>query len=374
MHRLMKGLIVSAAVFAALFALAVPAMADYISDVQANDTTGNLVELNYVAIGPPFFQGNNSWPIVTALLSTPGTMDGHTYTSYAFYVNDTTGGMDVFSPSSTLSSLGYTPHVGDALDIKGTYEPFDGFPEVSVITKAALQSTGNAYTPPVTGVNLAYVVSDFAHNSQTVTSGTVTTTIGPNDLTAQFVTLSNVWLTNGGTSALQTSFGTGNSTGTTILNDSSGGSCSFFYWPTSYSAEFTGIYGNPPVYGQSISYGPSSLYNMTGFFDVFSGTPEFVPFIVNPVSPTPEPGTLALFATGTAVAAVTYIGRKRRKSTARAQHRPRATVGADAWLESSAETNAQRRTCIELTRASHLDIFCSVLSAKRGRKVKRGKD
>ncbi len=233
MHRLMKGLIVSAAVFAALFALAVPAMADYISDVQANDTTGNLVELNYVAIGPPFFQGNNSWPIVSALLSTPGTMDGHTYTSYAFYVNDTTGGMDVFSPSSTLSSLGYTPQLGDALDIKGTYEPFDGFPEVSVITKSALQSTGNAYTPPVTGVNLAYVVSDFAHNSQTVTSGTVTTTIGPNDLTAQLVTLSNVWLTNGGTSRpTDQLWHWQQHRYDNVLNDSSGGSCSFFYWPT----------------------------------------------------------------------------------------------------------------------------------------------
>jgi hypothetical protein len=309
MHRL-KGLIVSAAVLAAPFAFAVPARADYISDVQANDTTGNLIELNYVPIGPPFFQGNNSWPIVSALLSTPGTVHGRTYTNYAFYVNDTTGGMDVFSPSSTLSSLGYTPQLGDALDIKGTYEPFDGFPEVSVLTKAATQSTGNLYPGPVMGANIAYILSDVANNSQTVTSGTVTTTIGPNDITAQLVTMNNVWLTSAGTATPQSSFGTANTTGSVYLNDSSG-SCSFFYWPSSYSVPLSNLYG------QAINYGPSNLYNMTGFFDIFGGAPEFVPFVVTPIAPVPEPGTLALIGTATAVATVTYIRRKRSKPTAR---------------------------------------------------------
>ena len=212
MYRLMNGLIASAAVLAALFAFAVPARADYISDIQANDTTGALIEINDV-LGPSFN------PVVLGRLSTPGTVHGRTYTSWAFYLNDNTGGVDVFSPSSTLSALGYTPHLGDTLDLKGTYEPFDGFPEVSVITQATLTSTGNTTVPPVTGDNLAYVISDFANNSQTVGS----TTIGPNDLTAQLVTMSNVWLS--GTGSMASSFGTANtitSGGQTYLNDSSG--------------------------------------------------------------------------------------------------------------------------------------------------------
>ncbi len=314
MHRT-KNLVLAAGILAGLVASAAPAMADYISDVQANDTTGNLVELNYVPIGPPFNQGNNSWPIVSALLSTPGTVmtvaGSRSYTSWAFYVNDTTGGMDVFSPSSTLSALGYTPHLGDALDLKGTYEPFDGFPELSVITQSATQSTGNAYSQPVTGHNLAYVVSDFAANSQTVSSGTVTTTIGPNDLTAQLVTMTNVWLTSSGTATPQTSFGTANTTGSVYLNDSSG-SCSFFYWPSSYSMALQNLAGQP------INYGPGNTYNMTGFFDIFGGAPEFVPFNVTPVTIAPEPGTLALVGTGTALAMLGCFRRKRWKSTLRA--------------------------------------------------------
>ena len=306
MYRPMKSLTVSAAVLAALFALAVPAMADYISDVQANDTTGNLVELNAVP-NNIFGQGNNNqYPVVTALLSTPGTVHGRTYSNYAMYVNDGTGGMDVFSPSSTLSSLGYTPQLGDALDIKATYTPFDGFPEVATLTQAALQSTGNSTYPPVTGYNIQGILNDYAANAQTVTSGTVHTTILPNDVAAQLVTLDNVWLSSFGTATLQTSFGTLNQQYT--LNDSSGGTCSLFYWPTSYSVPLQNLYGQP------IAYGSGNQYDMTGFLDYFSGTGiEFVPMTMTQVTSVPEPGTMALVGAGTTVAAVTYFRRKRKK-------------------------------------------------------------
>src|SRR5579862_7471228 len=113
MKRLTKGLILPAAVVGAVFGLAVSAMADYIADIQANNTTGQTVEIDNTV----------GTPVVTALLSTPGTVHGRTYSNWAFYVNDGTGGMDVFVNSATLAAVapGYTPHLGDGLDIKGNY-------------------------------------------------------------------------------------------------------------------------------------------------------------------------------------------------------------------------------------------------------------
>jgi hypothetical protein len=312
MHRLLNGLIVSAAVSAALFAFASPAMADYISNIQANDTTGNLVEVNNVPIGPPFFMGNGQDPVVSALLSTPGTVNGRTYSNWSFLLNDGTGGVDIFASAASLSATAanYTPNLGDGLDIKGKYSPFAGIPEVGTITQVTVTSTSNALPGPVTGFNIQGILNDYAANAQTVTAGTVSTTILPNDIGGKLVTLDNVWLSSFGTGALQSSYGTLNQQYT--LNDSSGGTCSLFYWPTSYSMALQNLYG------QSINYGSANQYNMTGFLDYFSGTGiEFVPLNVTPLAPVPEPSTMALLGTGMAVAAVSYIRRKRRKSTVR---------------------------------------------------------
>ncbi len=252
-------------------------------------------------------------PVVSQILSAPGSVDGRTYSNWAFYLNDNTGGVNIFATSASLAGLGYTPHVGDGLDLKGTYTPFDGFPEIATLTQATVSyGTGNAVPGPVTGYNIGGLLNDYANFAQT--SGS--TTILPNDIASQMVTLSNVWMTTSGTATPQTSFGTANSNsganGAVQLNDSSG-SLAFFYWPSSYSGELSNLYGQP------IAYGPSNLYNMTGFLDYFSGTGmEFSPFAVTPVNPVPEPGTLALLGSGTALALAAYVRRKCRRSTLRA--------------------------------------------------------
>jgi hypothetical protein len=302
-------MIASAAALAALFALAVPAMADYIQNIQANDTTGNLVEVNNVPIGPPFFQGNGQDPVVTSLLSTPGTVQGRVYTSWSFLLNDGTGGLDIFASAAALSATAanYTPNLGDGLDLKGTYSPFHSIPEVASITQATVTSTGNTVPGPVTGMNIQSILNDCAANGQTVTAGTVSTTVLPNDIGGKLVTLNNVWITSFGTAAVPSSYGTANIQ--TTLNDSSGGTLSMFYWPTSFSACLSNLYGQP------IATGSGNQYNMTGFLSDFPGLPgnlvEFTPISVTPV---PEPGTLALIGAGTTVAAVGYIRRKRKKS------------------------------------------------------------
>ena len=70
---------------AAVFALAGAAMADSIATIE-NDASGTAVNLTAAA-------GD---PIISAILSQPGTYNGKTYSSWSFFVNDGTGSMDVY--------------------------------------------------------------------------------------------------------------------------------------------------------------------------------------------------------------------------------------------------------------------------------------
>jgi hypothetical protein len=309
-------MIASAVALAALFALSAPAMADYISNIQANDTTGNLVQVNNVPIVPPFFQGNGQDPVVSAVLSVPGitnpgTSGSKSYSGWSFLIDDGTGGLVIFATTASLltanSGGNYTPTLGDGLDLKGTYSPFHSLPEVATITQANVTSTGHSVPSAVTGMNIQGILNDCAANGQTVTAGTTSTTVLPNDIGGKLVTLNNVWITSFGTTAVPSSYGTANIQ--TTLSDSSG-SLSMFYWPTSYSSCLANLYGQP------IATGAANQYNMTGFLSDFPGLPgnlvEFTPITVTAV---PEPGTLALIGTGTMLAAVGYIRRRRRKLT-----------------------------------------------------------
>jgi len=289
-------------------------MADYISDIQANDTTGNLVEINNVPITPPFFQGNGQDPVVTALLSTPGTVAGKIYGNWSFLVNDGTGGALVFASSASLVAAGYTPTVGNGLDLKGTYSPYHSLPEVGTVTQATVTSTGHSVPGPVTGMNINGILTDCAANGQTVTAGTISTTVLPNDIGARLVTLDNVWLSSAGTSSGYVVSGSTCGTGNlqAFLNDgSSTNTMSFYYWPTSYSVSLANLYGQP------LDISGASHYNMTGFITDFPGLPgglvEFSPISITPATPVPEPGTLALTGSLAAIAAIAYVRRRRAK-------------------------------------------------------------
>lgn len=307
MHRL-KCLIVSAAVSTALLAVAGPAMADYISDIQNNYTNTNT----QVTVDDTV-----STPVVSATLSIPGTFHGKTYTNWAFYVNDSTGGMDVFVNSATLASFAgsYTPNIGDGIAIKGTYTVFDGFPELEApFSSLSLYSTGNTPYPPVSGslpdgypCNINGLIQDYNANAVTVTAGTKSSTMVPNDYASQLVTLDNVWITSSGT--LPATYGTSANI-SAVLNDSSG-TCNYFYWESSYDAPVINMYGMPVLTGSN------NMYDMTGFVDYFSPTVEFDPISITPLAPVPEPGTMALLGAGTTVATVGYARRKRRKSILR---------------------------------------------------------
>ena len=220
-------------------------------------------DINYIETSVPSQSTGvtiNSDPVVTAILSAPGTVNGRTYTSWAFLVNDGTGSMEVYGSSPLLG--GYTPPLGDAITPTGEYYPYHQIPELETLTALSLVSQGNSYSP-VAGVSTILTL-----NQATL----------PYSVAGYLWTLDDVTI-----SGISGSFGTANQTGT--ITDATG-SMTLYYWPTSYSVE------NANLDGMAIPTGP---VNMTGFVSVYSGTAEFTPISITSV---PEPGTLALGGMG----------------------------------------------------------------------------
>ncbi len=252
---------------AALGALAGNAMAASVAQVEAlpTGTAGATLDQN---------------PIITAILSQPGTVNGRTYTNYAVLANDGTGSLDVFGHLPAGNT--YVPTVGDAITATGTYSPFDGIPELASLTAISQVSSGNAVpaigtstiptlnngTPPLSVVEYLWNL-----NNVTISSGVNTLTPG------ETFGATNVSLT---------------------VTDSSSNSMVMYYWPTSYSTV------NANLNGSVIPTGP---VDATGFVSTFDGVAEFN---VVSITPVPEPASIVLFAMG--LCGLAIWGWRRRQS------------------------------------------------------------
>jgi MYXO-CTERM domain-containing protein len=236
-----------------LCACALPASiagASTIASVEGG-ASGALVEIG-TAVDPS--------AVVTAVLSQPGTFNGKTYTNWSFLVNDGTGSLAGFGAIGS----GYTPTVGDGIDLAGTYSPFHQIPEIGTITTATRVSSGNSVAAP----SLSTI--------PTLNQATL-----PSNVATYLFELDNVTI-----SGFSGTFGTTNLTGT--ITDGASNSMTLFYWPTSYSA------CNVNLFGTTV---PSEPVNMIGFVSVFTSgsvsTPEFTPIMM-----TPTPGAASLLALG----------------------------------------------------------------------------
>lgn len=213
---------------------------------------------------------SGAYPVISAVLSQPGTIDGYTYTSYSFLAADSTGSLDVFS---TLAGLAYTPNVGDAISVSGTYSPYHQIPEIATITSISLQSSGNAVSSP--GV--------FTIPTLTA-SGTGPI---PQSIAGHLVTLDNVSLYTDSAATIPVSGNFASHANVALYAKDGGGNIMEVYvWASSYST--CGALG-----GTAIPTGP---VNITGFVSQ-SGTfsPELTPYSITSV---PEPTTLALCGAG----------------------------------------------------------------------------
>ena len=180
-------------------------------------------------------------PIVTAILSQPGTFNGRTYTSWSFTVNDGTGSLVVFGSIPA----GYTPTVGDEITVAGTWSPYHQLPEVGTVTAITRVSQNNPVPPP-----LVKTIPD------------VNLTTLPMSIAGYIVTLNGVSV-----SGASGNFGTSNIQAT--ITDGSSNSMTLYYWPTSYSTCNANLNGQPV---------PTWSVNMTGFISVYpGGATEFTP-------------------------------------------------------------------------------------------------
>jgi hypothetical protein len=182
--------------------------------------------------------------------------------------------MDIFATSNTLTAtLGYTPTVGDSININGTWGPFHQIPELSSPTAVSLLSSGNSHISPIFTVSQLAPTNFPANSAQS----------------GYFLEIQNATL-SGSTGSFTSMFPVYNqanvvSESYTITDGT--GSMTMFDWVTSYSV--CEQMGSNAV--------PTGPINAFGFVSVNpGGTPtEFTMLSYQAV---PEPSSVALVGCG----------------------------------------------------------------------------
>lgn len=259
-------------------------LADYASYIEQNVAPNTAVTYDNAYDG--------DYPVISAILSSPvGARDGYTYTSWAFLAADATGSLDIFNSSSKGPfASGYTPVVGNTIQVSGTYSPFDGIPEVESVSAITTEGTATAPAPiatTVSAINLSY--SQYTADNNLA---------GDPSVAGQYLQLTGTIGAGGTTFATHANL-------TTTVTDGSG-TMVLYFWASSYST--IGAMGGMVI--------PTGTVTMDGFVDFFTGTSssgttgeaEFVP-----TSIVPEPSMMSLCGLGGAVSflAMKYRGRKK---------------------------------------------------------------
>lgn len=227
----------------------------------------------------------SSSPVITAIGSAPGTVDGYTYSAWSFLAQDSTGSLDIYG----TMPAGFTPAVGNSISATGTYSPYHQIPELETLTAASTLSTGNTLPTPAT-----YTIP------QLTASGTGPI---PEGIAGYLVSLDNVTLYN---NSAATTLATGNfathANVTLYAKDGNGNIMEVYVWASSYSAD--GAFGGTPI--------PQGPVDLTGFVSQSSTfPPEFTPFSITSV--VPEPSVLSLLGFG-GVGSLAYLSRFKKKA------------------------------------------------------------
>jgi hypothetical protein len=233
--------------------------------------------------------GSGNYPVVSAILTHPGTVTGtagtRTYSNWSLFGQDTTGSLDLFYPSSVSS---HSVQVGDQFLVQGKYAPFSGIPEIqNPITTLTWGSSGNPL----------YSASPVSTTIPTINVGTNGLGLSASGLSGQMLTLHNVTISGAGASWS----GNPNVNVTAQISDQSANSMTLFVWGTSY-------YDAGAIIGSGGAV-PTGLVDMTGFLSDFYNTtlnqitPEFIPLSITQV---PEPAATAVCGLGSVLAFVCY--------------------------------------------------------------------
>jgi PEP-CTERM motif len=210
----------------------------------------------------------DSGPVVTAIMSQPGTFNGHVYGSWAVLAQDTTGSLDVYSSAASFGS--YLPNVGDVITASGTYSPYHQIPELASLTSISATSTGH----PVPASPIATVAG--LNSSLTI----------PQNLAGYPVEIDNVTMYTDSAATIPATGSFPNANTGFYLKDSAGNIMELYFWVTSYSCD-------GQMVGGAIPSGPFNvvgLLSQSGSFGV-----EITPYSFTAV---PEPSALALLGFG----------------------------------------------------------------------------
>src|SRR5690349_9407735 len=105
-----KRLLVTGLVASAVAWVGARAFADTAADIQQFYPLGSYVQYD---------NASGDYPVITAIGSMPTTIGGHTYSSWSVFAEDSTGSLDLFISSTSLTAAvigGTSPlNVGDKL-------------------------------------------------------------------------------------------------------------------------------------------------------------------------------------------------------------------------------------------------------------------
>jgi hypothetical protein len=286
-----KYLLASSATIAVI-SIGINAMADSAATIETYaNNTGVTYDDN----------GTGNYPVVTAVLSRPGTGDGYTYKNWSYLAADTTGSIDLFYASS-LTQPYSPPTVGDTILVQGNYSPFDGIPEIAnsganPLTINGPGSSGNA--PYAPGAPVLTTIPTINVGTSLPNGGGINTS----GLAGYLLTLDDVTISGAGANWLTHANVTG------AITDGSGNSMVMFLWASSYSS-----CGAIAASGGAV---PTGSVDMTGFVDDFYNSStgvteaEFVPTSITAV---PEPVAMPFLGGGLALVAGVFGSRLRRKA------------------------------------------------------------
>ena len=210
----------------------------------------------------------DSGPVVTAIMSQPGTIGTRTYSSWAVLAQDSTGSIDLFSSLASFGS--YVPTVGDAITATGTYSPYHQIPELASLTAISLNSQGN----PVPARPIASIAD--LNLSLTI----------PQNLAAYPVQIDNVTMYTDSAATIPATGNFADANTAFYLKDTGGNIMELYFWVTSYSCDGAMV-GTPIPTG---SFDVVGLLSQSGTFGV-----EITPYSFTPV---PEPSSIALAGLG----------------------------------------------------------------------------
>ncbi len=208
----------------------------------------------------------NSSPVITAIVSQPTTVNGVSFSSWSFLIQDTSTAAGAVNDAALVYSVpatditGGTPAVGDTVNVSGAFFlSNNSLPEINgnaeSSTSVAITATG-ATVPAVMSTSISSLASNSGFNKYNVSG--------------QLVSLSNVAIS--GAPASQATFYTTSFSAT--LDDSTGATMHLDY-NSAYSGQTGANYG-----GSSTT--PATGQDIIGFTDFYNGETEIYPLSIKP--------------------------------------------------------------------------------------------